>query len=173
MLTGMNADELRRALGGIVIESAYLERVLRTAFSALIGSKYVAVVDGRMQAHTLIEDCQHIARVHPGIADDAKAMLAAALSACDESNRRRNRVIHDAWAYRPRAVMVSAQGHHDSQQFTVTRQELDDLDKLAGQIATAAASLADAIAAALGEGSLRVEDQLRLELGRDIAVNGT
>ena len=48
MLTDMDVDELQHALGGIVLESAYLERVLRTAFSALVGSKYAAVIDGRM-----------------------------------------------------------------------------------------------------------------------------
>jgi hypothetical protein len=38
----MDVGELQHALGGIVLEAAYLERVLRTAFSALIGSKYAA-----------------------------------------------------------------------------------------------------------------------------------
>ncbi|HEY2263884.1 MAG TPA: hypothetical protein VGI96_14770 [Streptosporangiaceae bacterium] len=42
----MDVDELQHALGGIVLEAAYLERVLRTAFSALVGSKYAAVIDG-------------------------------------------------------------------------------------------------------------------------------
>jgi hypothetical protein len=40
----MDIDELQHALGGVVLESAYLERVLRAAFSALVGSKYAAVV---------------------------------------------------------------------------------------------------------------------------------
>jgi hypothetical protein len=39
MLVGVDVDELQHALGGIVLEAAYLERVLRTAFSALVGSK--------------------------------------------------------------------------------------------------------------------------------------
>jgi hypothetical protein len=53
----VDVDELQRALGGIVLEAAYLERVLRTAFSALVGSKYAAVIDGRLTTATLIEDC--------------------------------------------------------------------------------------------------------------------
>jgi hypothetical protein len=44
MLSSVNVDELRHALGGVVLEAAYLERTLRTAFSALVGSKYAAVV---------------------------------------------------------------------------------------------------------------------------------
>ena len=47
MLGDMDVDELQHALGAIVLESAYLERVLRAAFSALVGSKYAAVIDGR------------------------------------------------------------------------------------------------------------------------------
>ena len=50
MLADVDVDELQHALGGIILESAYLERVLRTAFSALVGSKYAAVVDGRLMA---------------------------------------------------------------------------------------------------------------------------
>ena len=34
----MDVDELQHALGGVVLESAYMERVLRAAFSALVTS---------------------------------------------------------------------------------------------------------------------------------------
>jgi len=98
----MDVDELRHALGGIVLEAAYLERVLRTAFSALVGSKYAAVIDRRLTAATLIEDWEQIARHHTGIGDPARATLLAALRACHEANRERNRMIHDTWATRPR-----------------------------------------------------------------------
>ena len=62
MLVGVDVDELQHALGGVVLEAAYLERVLRAAFSALVGSKYAAVVDGRLTAAALIEDCERITR---------------------------------------------------------------------------------------------------------------
>jgi hypothetical protein len=62
MLAGVDVDELQHALGGVVLESAYMERVLRAAFSALVGSKYTAVVDGRLTASTLIDDCRRLAR---------------------------------------------------------------------------------------------------------------
>jgi hypothetical protein len=62
MLGGMDVDELQHALGAIVLESAYLERVLRAAFSALVGSKYAAVIDGRWPASALIEDCEQIVK---------------------------------------------------------------------------------------------------------------
>ena len=64
MLSSVDVDELRHALGGVVLEAAYLERTLRTAFSALVGSKYAAVVDGRLTAAALLEDCERITQYH-------------------------------------------------------------------------------------------------------------
>jgi len=104
MLTSVDVDELRHALGGVVLEAAYLERVLRAAFSALVGSKYAAVVDGRLMAAALIEDCERITRYHTGITGPAKEPLLAALRACRQANKERNRVIHDTWATRPGSV---------------------------------------------------------------------
>ena len=49
MLTGVDVDELQHALGGSVLEAAYMERVLRTAFSALVGSKYAAAAAGSVR----------------------------------------------------------------------------------------------------------------------------
>src|ERR1700738_4961392 len=86
MLTDMDVDELQHALGGIVLESAYLERVLRTAFSALVGSKYAAVIDGRLTVATLLEDCERITRYHTGLTEAAKQAVLAALQACRRAN---------------------------------------------------------------------------------------
>jgi hypothetical protein len=171
MLIGMDIDELKSALGGIVLESAHLERVLRAAFSALVASKYAAVFDGRMTAHTLIEDCHHVTRVHTGLPAPARAELVAALNACDAVNRQRNRVIHDSWAYRPDNALVTLQSDRDSQDVTVITRSLADLASLADQIAAAAARLTAAVTGALGADSLRTEDQLRLELGHDVGAD--
>jgi hypothetical protein len=95
MLMGVDVDELQHALGSVVLEAAYLERVLRSAFSALVGSKYAAVIDGRLTTSSLIEDCQHITRHHTGKTEPAKAAVLTALRACHHANRERNRVIHD------------------------------------------------------------------------------
>ena len=87
MLTSVDVDELQHALGGVVLEAAYLERVLRATFSALVGSKYAAVVDGRLMAAALIEDCERITRYHTGITEPARQALLAALRACRHANR--------------------------------------------------------------------------------------
>jgi hypothetical protein len=87
MLGRVDIDELRHALGGVVLEAAYLERVLRTAFSALVGSKYAAVVDGRLTAAALIEDCERITRYRSDIPAPAKEPVqgrAQVLSRCEQ-----------------------------------------------------------------------------------------
>jgi hypothetical protein len=168
MLTGVDVNELRHALGGIVLEAAYLERTLRAAFSALVGSKYAAVVDARLTAAALIEDGERITRYHTGIAEPAKQALLAALRACHEANRERNRVIHDTWATRPGTVMVTLPGRRGSHEVTVTVRTLAEVRQLAGRVADAADALRAAMTAALGRDWELLEDQLRQELGHDI-----
>ena len=168
MLTGVDVDELQHALGGIVLESAYLERTLRAAFSALVGSKYAAVVDSRLAVSALIEDCERITRYHTGIAQPAKDTVAAALRACHDANRERNRVIHDTWATRPGSVLVTLPGGRASHEVTVTVRALAEVHEVASQVAAAADGLRAAMTAALGTGWEFLEDQLRGELGHDI-----
>jgi hypothetical protein len=171
MLTTVNADELRHALGGVVLEAAYLERILRAAFSALVGSKYAAVVDGRLTASSLIEDCERITRYHTGMAEPAKEALLAALRACRQANRDRNRVIHDTWATRPGSVMVTLHDERRSHDVTVTARTLTEVRRLADQVADAADELRAAMASALGAGWALVEDQLRQELGHEVRAD--
>ena len=168
MLVGVDVDELQHALGGVVLEAAYLERVLRAAFSALVGSKYAAVVDGRLTAAALIEDCERITRYHTAITRPAKEEIETALRACHEANRNRNRVIHDTWATRPGSVMVTLRGSRTSHDVTVTVQTLAEVRQLAVQLADAAHELGTAMTTALGPDWARLENQLRQELGHDI-----
>ncbi len=171
MLTTVNVDELRHALGGVVLEAAYLERMLRAAFSGLVGSKYAAVVDGRLTAAALIDDCEHITRFHTGITEPAKEALLAALRACREANKERNRVIHDTWATRPGSVMVTLHDERRSHDVMVTARTLTEVRQLANQVADAADGLRAAMTTALGTGWALVEDQLRQEIGHDVRVD--
>ncbi len=171
MLWCVDVDELQHALGGVVLESAYLERTLRAAFSALVGSKYAAVVDGRLTASALIEDSERLAKYHTTMPAPAKDAVLAALRACHEANRERNRVIHDTWATRPGNVMVTLQGGRTSHEVMVTVRTLAEVRQLAGQLAGAADALRIAMTTALGSGWVLVEDQLRQELGHDITAD--
>jgi hypothetical protein len=168
---GVDIDELRHALGGVVLEAAYLERVLRTAFSALVGSKYAAVVDGRLTAAALIEDCERITRYRSDIPAPAKEPVQAALRSCHDVNRKRNRVIHDTWVTRPGNVMVTLPGGPASHEVKVTVKTLAEVRELADQLADAAEELKTAMTGALGRGWASVEDQLRQELGHDIGAD--
>lgn len=167
----MDVDELKHALGGIVLEAAYMERVLRMAFSALIGSKYAALVDERLMAAALIEDCERMARYHTGFPEPARDELLAALNACREANRERNRVIHDTWATRPGNEIVTLEGGTASHEVTVTARTLAEVRELASQLAAAADHVAAAMTSALGAEWMRVEDQLRRELGHDVRAD--
>jgi hypothetical protein len=168
MLAGMDARDLQRAIGGVVLESAYLERVLRAAFSALIGSKYAAVIANRLMASALIDDCRRVAEVHSGIGASERDGLIASLHHCESVNHARNRVIHDDWAFRPGNVKVTLQSGDSSHEVTVTAETVSQLDDLAARIGRAADQVAAAVLAALGPASLLIDDQLRQELGHDV-----
>jgi len=167
----MDVDELRHALGGVVLEAAYLERVLRAAFSALVGSKYAALVDAHLTVAALIEDCERITRQHADISGSERDGLLEALKACHEANRDRNRVIHDDWTIRPGSVTVTLPGSRNSRDLAVTTRTLAAVRQAADRVADAADQVKDAMTAAFGPGWVRMEDQLRQELGRDIAAD--
>jgi hypothetical protein len=167
----MDVDELQHALGGVVLESAYLERGLRAAFSALVGSKYAAMVDARLTVAALIEDCERITRHHTDISGPERDGLLEALKACHEANRDRNRVIHDAWATRPGNVTVTLRGSRNSHDVMVTVRTVAEVRQVADRVADAADELKAAMTAALGPGWVLVEDQLRQELGHDIGAD--
>jgi len=171
MLIDVDVDELQHALGGVVLEAAYLERVLRAAFSALIGSEYAAVIDGRLTASQLIEDCQQITRRHTGVPEPAKATVLAALQACHDANRKRNRVIHDTWATRPGNVIVTLPGERGSHDVMVTARTLTEVRQLADRVAGAADDLAAAMTTAFGSGWAQVEDRLRREIDHDTGID--
>ncbi len=171
MLLGVDADELQHALGGVVLESAYLERMLRAAFSALVGSKYAAVVDGRLTASALIEDCEKITRYHTGIPEPAKDALRAALRACHEANKERNRVIHDTWATRPGSVMVTLQGGRKSHKVNGHGADAGRGTPASRSSGHRSRRIEGRYDRPVGSGWALAEDQLRQELGHDISAD--
>jgi hypothetical protein len=140
----MDVDELQHALGGVVLESAFLERVLRAAFSALIDSK-------------------RITRHRTDIPGAEKDRLLAALKACHQANSHRNRVIHDAWTTRPGDVTVTLHSSRNSRDVTVTVRTPAEVRQVADRLADAASDVKAAMTAAFGPEWDLVEDQLRQE----------
>jgi hypothetical protein len=164
MLCVMDPEDLQTALGAIVLEASYLERVLRAAFTVLTGSKYAPVVDAHLSTHNLIETCEHIADVHTDLSSDDRLQLKTAIRSCAGVNPRRNRAIHDAWADRPGAILALPAGQRPA-------KTLPELHQLAEDLGQAADELAAAVTAAFGAAALGLEDQLRQELGRDVGAD--
>lgn len=167
-----DVDELRHALGAVVLEAAYLERVLRAAFSTLLGSKYAALVDARLTVAALIEDCQRITRHRGDIPDLDKDRLLKALKACHAANSKRNRVIHDDWAPRPGAVMVTLDRSPNARDVMVTAKTSAEVQQVADRVASAAHAVKAAMTAAFGSGWGPVEDESRQQAAaRDVATD--
>jgi hypothetical protein len=166
------ADGARQyALGGVVLESAYMEHLLRAVFGALLGSKNGAVVAAGQNAGWLLEQCAAMTKACREIPEDAQAALLGALSACAQTYQRRNRVVHDVWARRPGALAVTLRSQRKQADMTVTARTVPELETLADDLAAAADSLSVAVAATLGEQCLQLENQLRLEQGHDISTD--
>jgi hypothetical protein len=161
-------DELRDALGAVVLEAAYLERVLRAAFSALVGSKYAVLVHARLTVTALIEDCERLARLRTDISDPHRHGLLEALKACHEANSDRNRVIHEVWETQPGTAMVMPDSNRNTHDAMVTARTPDEARRVADRVGDAAHDVKTAMTAALGPGWVLVEGELRKELGHDV-----
>jgi hypothetical protein len=137
------------------------------SFSALVGSKYAAVVDGRLTAAALITDCEQLTKYHTAMPEAGKQAVLAALRASHDASRERNRVIHDTWATRPGSIIVTLPGDRTFHDVTVAEKTLAEAEQLTQKVAGAAEALIAAMTAALGPGWEQVETQLREELGHE------
>lgn len=90
-------DERLIALGRVVDEASKLEMALRTAFCALVGSKFAAVVAGGQMASWLIENCKALVEAHVELSDEQRQRFKDLLSASQAANTARNRLVHDVW----------------------------------------------------------------------------
>jgi hypothetical protein len=108
------------------------------------------VVDARLTAAALIEDCEYITKHHTDLGGLDKDALLAALRDCREANQARNRVIHDAWATRPGNVMVTLRGDRSSHDITVTARTPAEVRQVADRVAEAVEAVKTAMTAAFG-----------------------
>lgn len=161
----------QNALGAIVLESAYLERVLRCVFTALIGSKYAAVVSGGKEASWLVDHCKVLAKTRRDIGEPEFEQLLTVLAGVGEAFQRRNRFLHDAHAVRPGQRIVTLQSKRNSHEVIVTQRPVAEIEALADDMGNLADDLKAAAASALGEDCLELENALRLELGHGIAAD--
>jgi hypothetical protein len=155
------ADDVRfSALGQLVERAAVMEIALRMTFCALVGGRYAAVVAAGQETHWLIESCDALARQRRDIPQDRRDAIRAALQACRDANRNRNRLVHDAWGTGPDGTPAVMQSLRHS--YLVSGRQWD-----AGQILAAATGVAEAqqqlltsVEEALGHESLETAGQL-------------
>jgi hypothetical protein len=111
------ADDVRyAALGQVVEAAAVMEIALRIAFCVLIGSDHAAVVAGGQETHWLIENSDIVARQRTDLTVTQREAIRAALHACRNANRDRNRLVHDAWGTGPDgtpAALLGGQGSYE------------------------------------------------------------
>ena len=157
-------------LGVIVLESAYLERLLRCVFTALVGSKYAAVVSGGKEASWLVEHCKVLAKTHKDVGEPEFDQLLTILAQVGGSFQRRNRLLHDAHAVRPGQLVVTLQSKRNSHE-VVTQRPVEEIQALADDMGRLGDELGATATVALGEDCLQLENALRLELGHDIATD--
>jgi hypothetical protein len=150
---GSSPDDARyAALGQLVEAAAVMEIALRMAFCVLVGSDHAAVVAGAQETHWLIENCDAIARHRDDLSEARRASIRAALRACREANRDRNRLVHDAWGTGPDGGPISLHGGQGSYQIAGRAWTTDDLRADADAIVSSQRALLAAIEEALGSG---------------------
>jgi len=156
---GMSPEEEARFtrryhLGAVAEASAHLESVLRAIFSSLLGSPRANVVAAGQSASWLIDNALAVIDANdvvrgPSLGEpDNVARFRAAIARCRDLNTRRNRLIHGAWVDglpdgRPGQSVL----HSKWRQPWPFAEEvsLDDIEKLAGDLATAVDDLMTAI----------------------------
>jgi hypothetical protein len=154
------------ALGQLVEEAAVMEIALRMAFCALISSDHAAVVAGGQETHWLIENCDALARHRADLTATQRETIRAALHACREANRDRNRLVHDAWGTGPDGAPASLQGGQSSYQITGRTWTTSAIRAVGDAIASGQRALLAAVEEALGTASVRTAGQ---QLAADIA----
>jgi hypothetical protein len=155
-------DALLRGLGRVVRAASQLDHSLRTLFSALVGSKYAAVVAAGQPMEWLCTSCIALLKAHREVAPEDKEKLAALLRDAKAAAKERNRLVHDLWAYGADGMflMRSQRGTHELTAKPVTLEEVEAVERGLTRVSVA---LDHVVADALGDEALTLEAQLRWE----------
>jgi hypothetical protein len=161
-------DDRFEALGQVVERAAVMEIALRMAFCTLVGGPYAAAVADNQETHWLIENCDAVVRRHRDIPAEGRDAIRAALQACRQANRDRNKLVHEAWGTgahgEPTALQSVCHRYRISgREWTVTQ-----IREAAEAISGAQHGLLAAVEDAFGAGCLEVAGQL---LAEDAAEN--
>jgi len=155
-------DATLTALGRVVQAASMLDQELRTAFCALMGTKYAAVVAGGQSTGWLVETCEALTKVHQRLSDEHRRKLLALLTDCRQASERRNRLVHDVWAGGPEgpALVRSRKHRHDLE---IQPETLAETEALARTLNGTSVRLEALLTDALGPDAIVLEVQLRWE----------
>jgi hypothetical protein len=157
-------DDRFCALGQVVERAAVMEIALRMAFCALIGGPYAAVVAVDQETHWLTENCDAVVRKREDIPAGQRDRIRAALRACREANRDRNRLVHEAWGTGPGGTPAAMVSVRHSYQITGRLLRVEEILATADAMLGAQQELLAAIEDALGPDALHaVARQLATE----------
>jgi hypothetical protein len=165
-------DERFYALGQVVERAAIMEIALRMAFCALIGSPYAAVVAVDQETHWLTENCDAVVRKHELIPADQGDRIRAALRACREANRDRNRLVHEAWGTGPGGTPVAMASIRHSYQITGRLLRVQEIRATADAMLHAQQELLAALEDAFGSDTLQAAAQLLATAAAEHRGNG-
>jgi hypothetical protein len=153
-------DERFEALGQVVERAAVMEIALRIAFCTLVGGRYAAVIAGSQETHWLIENCDAVVRQHDELPAGQRDAIRAALQACRQANRDRNRLVHEAWGTGVPAAPSVLQSVCHGYRMAGRDWTIAQIRDAAAAISGAQQALLTAIEAAFPPGCLEAAGQL-------------
>lgn len=87
-------DTQLRLLGQVTYHSAAMESTLRTAFCALVGSKFAAIVAAGQSTVWFIDQCKALTDAHHEMPESSRNAIKVSLNRCKTANDRRNDLVH-------------------------------------------------------------------------------
>jgi hypothetical protein len=154
-------------LGQIVEHSVHMEVILRRSFCALMGSKCAAIVAGGQDTSWLIDNCRAIVKFHRELAEEKKAAISDALTACSEAYGRRNQLVHGWWdpLQDEAEVIVTRKSRRRTFKDLIERWTLDEMHAVDWALFTSSNKLQMALVRAMGGESMKIGQELEREEG--------
>ena len=153
------------ALGQVIEWSASMESTLRSAFCALVGSKFAAVVAGGQSADWLIGQCRALAEAHKELPADTRQAIKDALGLCEAANRRRNVLVHGVktGSRVPDGALRTIRSRRNTHVPDVETWTPAEIREAAGALVSAAGTLFAAVQGAVSPEIMVIDDALAWE----------
>lgn len=150
------------ALGSVVRQASMLDHLTRMTYVALVGSQYASVTAGGQMSWWLYDQCEAVVKHRTDVPDEERDALLDLLKRAREATAKRNRLVHDLWAYGEEGSVLlrSRTKTHRLTQQPMTVEGIADLYREMGHVTV---SLMSWVGRVLGEEAESLEAQLRYE----------